>query len=99
MVIITEATYPPASAKDAGKCFKELPPLPDYITMRGPYIQSATGAGIRGMVVYECDRSRLAEAIEVIGDRITKYFDVPGYTYSMDVWLEAQEALKLVGLA
>ena len=98
MVIIAEAVYPPGSAKDAGKCFTNMPSLPDYMSIKGAYIHSAVGAGIRGMVIYECDRSRLADAIEVIGDRITRYFDVPGYTYTMNVWLEAPEALKLVGL-
>ena len=99
MVIITETIYPPGSAKDVGKCFVELPSLPDFITMKGAYIHSSAGQGIRGMVIYECDKSKLAEAIEIVGDRVTKYFEIPGYTYSMNVWLEAQEALKLVGLA
>ena len=98
MVIITENMFPPGSAKDVGKAFMELPPLPEFMTMKGPYINSTAGQGIRSIVIYECDRSKLAEGFEIVGDRLTKYFSVPGYTYSSNVWLEAQEALKMVGL-
>ncbi len=76
-----------------------MPPLPDFMTMKGPYINSAAGQGFRSILIYECDRSKLAEAMEIVADRLTRYFDVPGYTYSSNIWLEANEALKLVGLA
>ena len=32
---LTENLFPPSSAKDLGNVFLGLPPLPDYITMRG----------------------------------------------------------------
>ncbi|UCE56564.1 MAG: hypothetical protein JSV31_14290 [Desulfobacterales bacterium] len=99
MVIITENMFPPGSAKDIGKTFLELPPLPEYITMKGPYIHSDTKRGIRSILIYECDNSKLADALQVVGDRVTNYFDVPGYTYSVNAWYEAQEALKMIGLA
>lgn len=98
MVIITENMFPPGSAKDVGKAFMELPPLPEFITMKGPYINSVAGQGIRSIAIYECDKSKLAEGFEVVSDRLTKYYSVPGYTYTSAVWLEAQEALKMIGL-
>lgn len=91
--------FPPGSAKDIGKVFLELPALPDYISMKGPYILSDSEKGIRSLLIYECDNSKLAEALQVVGDRLTKYFDVPGYKYSVNAWFEAQEALKMIGLA
>jgi len=99
MVIITENVFPPGSAKGVGKAFMQLPPLPDYINMRGPYILSDTEKGIRSLLIYECDNSKLAEALQVVGDRLTSYFDVPEYTYAINAWYEAQEALKMIGLA
>ena len=99
MVIITENMFPPASAKDIGKAFLELPPLPEYITMKGPFVLGDTERGIRSILIYECDNSKLADALQVVGDRVTNYFDVPGYTYSVNAWYEAQEALKMIGLA
>jgi hypothetical protein len=100
MVIITENLFPPSSAKDLGKAFLDLPPLPDYITMRGPYILSDTDKGIRSILIYECEKSKFADALQVVADRVTNYFEVvPGYTYSVNAWFEASEALKMIGLA
>ena len=98
MVIITENMFPPGSSKDIGKAFMELPLLPEFITMKGPYISSVAGQGIRSIAIYECDRAKLAEGFEFVSDRLTKFYSVPGYTYSSSVWLEAQEALKMIGL-
>ena len=99
MVIITDNFFPPGSSKDIGKAFLGLPPLPDYITMKGPYIKSAEEKGIRSILIYECDKAKLADAYEIIAERLTSYFDVPGYQYSADIYLEAGEALKMIGLA
>ncbi len=99
MAIITENMFPVGSAKDVGKTFLGLPPLPEYITIKGPYIHSDTKRGIRSILIYECDNDKLADALQVVGDRLANYFDVPGYTYSANVWNEAQEALKMIGLA
>jgi len=99
MVVITENIFPPGSAKDMGKAFLALPPLPDYITTRGPFFLGDPDMGIRSILIYECDRSKLADTLQVVADRVTNYFDVPGYTYSVNAWFEAQEALKMIGLA
>ena len=38
MVIIGIASFPANSSTEAGKRFRELPALADFITRRGPYI-------------------------------------------------------------
>jgi hypothetical protein len=98
MVVITENVFPPESAKGIGKAFLGLPPLPEYITMKGPYILSDTEMGIRSILIYECDNSKIAEALQFVADRVTNYFDVPGYSYAVNAWFEAPEALKMIGL-
>ena len=60
---------------------------------------SDTETGIRSIIIYECDNNKLADALQVVGDRLANYFDVPGYTYSANAWYEAPEALKMIGLA
>jgi len=98
MVIIGTLTYPPEGAKEIGKRFKDQASLPDYIKMKGPYISSVTGEGIHALVLYECDRSKLPDAMEKIANRYVAYFGVPGFTYSVNVWFEVGEALKMIGL-
>jgi hypothetical protein len=61
----------------------ELPPLAAYITMKGPYISSDVGEGIKGITIYEFDESRYAEAMNYLGERVASLFGVPGFTYSL----------------
>ncbi|MBT3225259.1 MAG: hypothetical protein HN580_20185 [Deltaproteobacteria bacterium] len=98
MVIITKSSFPPSSANEIGKRFTELPALPDYITMRGPFVRGSAGEGVQVTAIYECDNSKLAEAVEHVSNRMVPYFGVTGFKYSVDTWLEAIEALKMIGL-
>ena len=72
--------------------------LADYITMKGPYINSTKGDGIQVVALYECDRARLADAVEHVNNRYVVYYGVPGFTYTSNVWLDIGEALSMVGL-
>ena len=98
MVIIGILSYPPESAKEMGKRFLEQPPLPAYITMRGPYFSADVGEGNKAIVIYEFEQSKFAEVYQFSSTRLTKYFGVPGFTYSLRPWLEAKEALKAIGM-
>jgi hypothetical protein len=98
MVIISIASYPPESAKEMGKHFRELSPLPAYMTQKGPYVISEIGTGIKALTLFEFDQSKIAEANDYVGTRYAKYFGVPGFTFTYRLWLETMEALKMVGL-
>ena len=39
MVIISDVSFPQESANAVGKRFLELPPVPDFMTLQGPYIK------------------------------------------------------------
>jgi hypothetical protein len=97
MLIITESTYPQQSINEVVKCFKELPPLPEYITLRGPYSITDVQKGIKTIAIYEFDGSKYQEASEIINRRLAAYRDVPGMAWSANRWLDVQEALKTVG--
>jgi hypothetical protein len=98
MVIIGILSYPPESVKEFAKRFIGQPPLPAYITMKGPYTSTEVGAGIKAIAIYEFDQSKVSEAIGFITARYAKYYGVPGFTYSANIWLEAKEALKAIGM-
>jgi hypothetical protein len=98
MVIIATMLYPTESTKEIVKRFMEQPPLPAYITMKGPYLTGEVGAGIKSLIVYEYDQSKFSEAMEFLGARYAKYIGVPGYTYSIQTWVEVKEALRAVGM-
>jgi hypothetical protein len=98
MVITSTLSYPTESANEIGKRFKDLPPQPSFITWKGPYIRSEVGLGFKVFSIYEFDQSKMAEVLESIGNRMANFIGVPGFTYSLDVWLEAKEGLKLIGM-
>jgi len=98
MVIISFLSYPPEQVKEVAKRFGALPPLPAYITMKGPYVSSEVGVGIKTTSLYEYDQSKTKEAMQFVGGRVAKFFGVPGFTYSLHYWSEVSEALEMVGL-
>ncbi len=98
MVIIGILSYPPESSKEMAKRFLEQPAVPAYITMRGPYFSADVGEGNKAIVIYEFDQSKFSEANQFIITRFTKYYGVPGFTFSVNTWLEAKEALKTIGM-
>jgi hypothetical protein len=98
MVSVTFSSYPPENVQEFAKRFIAQPPLPEYITMKGPFVSSDVGVGIKNLVIFEFDQSKMAEAIQIITARYAKYFGVPGFTYSQQIWLDAVEALKAVGM-
>ena len=98
MVIIAIVCYPTESSKEVGKRLGELPPPPAHVTIKGPYVSGEVGVGIKSIVLYEFDQSKTREAMEYVGNRLVKYFGVPGFTYTYNIWLEAKEALKMIGL-
>jgi len=98
MVIIGMLSYPPESAKEMAKRFLEQTPVPAYITMKGPYYSSELGEGIKAIVIYEFDQSKFSEVNQFVITRYTKYYGVPGFTFSVNTWLETKEVLKAIGL-
>jgi uncharacterized lipoprotein NlpE involved in copper resistance len=99
MVIIGMISYPPESANEMGKRFLESSAIPSYMTLKGPFVYSEVGGGIKILALYDVDQSKLREAEEVVLNRYAKYFGVPGFSYSVQPWLEIKEALKMIGLA
>ena len=99
MVIIGSNSFPPENANEVGKRFLKFPPLPDYMTMKGPYVHGMMEGGIQGIEVFELDKAKLAEGVEYVTNRYVTYFGIPGFRYAIAPYFEAQEALKMIGLA
>jgi len=99
MIIVVSITFPTESSKDIGKRFGELPTLPDYLKMKGPYVRGSALQGIQTLTLFEVEQSKMADAMIALGDRYAKYIGVPGYKYSINVWFDITEALAMIGLA
>ena len=99
MVIVTNITFPTESAKQVGECFLKVPPLPEYMTRKGPYISSNNIDGVKSLSIYELDNARLADGMIVLGEYMTGFFDVTGFAYEVKAYTEIEEGLKMIGLA
>jgi hypothetical protein len=63
----------------------ELPPLPEYIIKRGPYIKEAMGGGDQIITIYEFDKSNLSEAWDNISEQMDAFRGIPGFRMSAHV--------------
>jgi hypothetical protein len=98
MIIIAEALWPPDKSNDIGKALLALPPLPEHITMKGPYINNELRDGIRAITIYEFDEAKHKDASKTISQRYIPYMQVSGFTVETKIWQEAMDALELIGL-
>ena len=98
MIIISNVNYPPESAREIAKRFLTAPGLPDFLVKKGPFISSTRDKGILSITFYEVDNSRLADGLQAVGDSLSIYFGVPGYTYDIAPYFEFEEGLKILNL-
>ena len=98
MVIVTNITYPTESTEDIAKRFLEAPQAPDFMTRRGPYINSTLKDGILALSIWELEKSKMAEGQEFLVNYMTNFFGVSGFKYEITTFLEVQEALKTIGM-
>jgi hypothetical protein len=85
MVIKCIFSIPLKSIKDYARQVMELPPLPEYISIRGPYINDDVGAGNQTITLYEFEESKSAEAWKSIFKQLDAFHAVPGFTFAAEI--------------
>ncbi|MBN2539355.1 MAG: hypothetical protein JXB09_04840 [Deltaproteobacteria bacterium] len=99
MIIVTTIFFSEENVCETKRHIKEFPPVPGYIHMMGPYIASIKpGGDIQVISLFEFDESRLDEAREFISDRMMAYHKLINMTYSVDLWFNAEDTLKMVDM-
>ena len=58
MITISMVSYPPESAIEMTKRFFELSPMPDFVTVVGPYTITELEGGIQGITIYKYDKAK-----------------------------------------
>ncbi len=97
MYMLAISCFPQESATELGKRFMEVAPVPDFMATTGPFVTSSL-EGTKAIAIYEFNPSKYAEAIEYLNNRYAANHGIPGYRYSLEHWLDAMDALKLIGL-
>jgi hypothetical protein len=100
--MVIKFTFPCSLKKtlEFNKRLIALPPLPMYITRKGPYTNNAVDETERSIVLlFEFHESKLAEACRIIFKQMEEFYGIPGFSFSTQVWSETREALRSIGLA
>ena len=63
------------------KKLSELPPLPGYITQRGPFINKDVRDKNQIIIVYDFEESKLAEAWKIILNHLEVFRGIPDVTF------------------
>ena len=97
MVTVSMVSYPPESAKELGKRFLELSPVPDFIKVIGPYMFTEIKDGLTAITIYKYDRSKAGEANDAIANAHLAFYGIPGYTYSLKLASGSATSMKMLG--
>lgn len=95
--IIVQTTYPERHLEAVVEIFKKEQAefsLPDYMTQE-VYVRPSV-EGRKSIAVHEVDNGHTGEVIALVNKLMLAYRDVPDFTYSIDVWTEADDALKML---
>lgn len=97
MITISTVSWPTESAKEMGRRFFELSPLPDFIRTEGPYMVSTLNQGIKAITIYKYDKAKAAEANEAIAYALRIFYGVPGFRYALELAAGPKTGLKMAG--
>lgn len=97
--IVVKSAWPTNSSKMIGETWMGMKPPPNFMNLVWVGVEGVEGQGLSGLILWQCKDDKIAEAYDFIREDISRYFNVPGYTYSYRIWTEPQDALKMVGLA
>ena len=96
--IIEESKWPSESNKKLAEVWLGAGEIPEYLKMIWAGTVSDINLGEKGLVLWQCDDSKIAEGLFFIKSDAARYNLVPGYSCSVVVWTEAEDALKIIGM-
>ena len=95
MILIGTITFSEELASDVAEAYTNLPPVPDYITIKGTYVYNIAGEDKRAFSIFEFDEAHLEGATKYFMSRYEAFGRVKGLTSNLEEWLDVQDALKV----
>ncbi len=93
MVIKCALSVPEESIRLYARQISVLPPMPEYISRKGPYVNKKERAVPQIIVVYEFDKSKLSEVWSSITNQLNSFHGVSGFAVSAHI-SEPGESVK-----
>jgi len=96
--IIVESKWPASSSEKLAKTWLEMGDVPESQKMIWAGILDDINVGNKGLVLWQCDDSKIAETLSWIRQDLVRYNVVPDFSASVNIWTEPEDALKALGL-
>ena len=96
--IIVESKWPASSSEKLAKTWLEMADVPESQRMIWAGTLDDINCGAKGLVIWQCDDSKIADTLSWIRKDLARYNAVPDFSGSINVWTEPEEALKILGL-
>lgn len=96
--IIVESKWPAASSDKLGRTWLEMGDVPESQKMIWAGNLDDINSGNKGIVLWQCDDSMIADTLSWIRKDLVRYNSVPDFSCSVNVWTEPEEALKVLGI-
>ena len=96
MIVIGTITFSEDLANDVAQCYGNLPPVPEFITIKGTYVYTHEGEDIRAFAIFDFDESRADDAAEYLKIRYDAFSRVKGLTSKVEEWMNVNDALEVV---
>ena len=94
--IMVVGKYPPHKLNELIKVYASpnKPTYPDFLKKVENWAAQITGEKYKTYAVYECPDANLVESMEALFKRYNLYASVEGYTFKVELLMEAEEAIK-----
>lgn len=86
MIIKCTFLVSPENGMDGCKQASDVPPLPEYIIKKGPYVNNNKGASRQIIMVYQFNKANFAVAWECISKQLDCLRSFPGFTLSAHIY-------------
>jgi len=102
MYLIVSEVYPNDVAKELANLYvKALTKYPHNDSLAVPIVPVAvrtTLQGIECLSIYEVKKGKADEAIHYVSTRLAMYHEIKGYRWTINLYLNLEEALTLIGM-
>ena len=96
--ITVESKWPAASSEKLARTWLEMGEAPESQKLIWAGILDDIDLGVKGLVLWQCDDSKIADTLSWVRNDLVRYNVVPGFSCSVNIWTEPEDSLKALGL-
>ncbi len=96
--IMVVGKYPPHKVNELIKVYTSpnKPAYPDFLKKVENWAAQITGEKYKSYAVYESPDDKIIESLAAISKRYNLYASIEGYTFAIELLVEAEDAIKMM---